>query len=164
MILVQCRKHPKSTHALSTFFHEKDKVFLGHCTGGWAWHWTLLGKRIIITSQRSNPSSQAWDYQGIGIYGEFYRGKTLKDKVIIVDKYANEKLDMSAEIKIQDHDRKYFLDHTASPLLQKFCQVVDMERDSRLLCKDCMCHYWNTFFLWDKKKNQAMYLCCWLSK
>ncbi len=56
---------------------------------------------------------------------DFYKAKTMKDKAIVVDKNAREKLDMVAVIDIKDDDRNYFFIHPESPLSRKFCELTD---------------------------------------
>ena len=84
---------------------------------------------------------------------DFYKAKTMEDKAAVVDNYAREHLDMTADIDIMDNDRKYYPLHPESPLSKKFCEVTDECDDVRLLCQDCMCHFCNKFCLRDNKKN-----------
>ena len=42
---------------------------------------------------------------------DFYKAKTMGDKAAVVDKYAREKLDMTADVDIKDDDRDYFPVH-----------------------------------------------------
>ena len=46
----------------------------------------------------------------------FYKVRSLEDKATIVDKYAREKLDMTADVNIKVDDKNYFPVHTQSPL------------------------------------------------
>ena len=59
----------------------------------------------------------------------FYKAKPMKDKTGVVDKYAREKLDMTADIDIKDDDKNYLPVHTKSPLSSKFCQVSNKDED-----------------------------------
>ena len=47
---------------------------------------------------------------------DFYKAKTMEDKAAVVDNYAREHLDMTADIDIMDNDRKYYPLHPESPL------------------------------------------------
>ena len=85
---------------------------------------------------------------------DFYKAQSLEDKAAVVDKYAREKLDMTADVNIKDDDRNYFPVHTQSPLSKKFCEVCNEDEDVRNLCQDCMCHHCNKFCLQDNKKNK----------
>ena len=69
------------------------------------------------------------------------------------DKYAREKLDMTADVKIKDDDKKYFSPHPESPLSRKYCEVINESKDVRLLCQDCMSHHCNKYCLRDNMKN-----------
>ncbi len=90
---------------------------------------------------------------------DFYNAKIMEDKVIVVDKYAREKLDMVANIDIKDDNRHYFPIHPYSELSRKFFEVTDGEEYARLLCQDCMCHHCNRFCMQDNKKNKPR-TCC----
>jgi len=83
----------------------------------------------------------------------FYRAKTMEDKAAVVDKYAREHLDMTADVDIKDDDTTYYPPHPESPLSRKFCECTNEARDVRLLAQDCMCHHCNKFCLRDNKKN-----------
>ena len=84
----------------------------------------------------------------------FYKAKSMEDKAAVVDKYAREKLDMTADVNIKDNDRNYFPVHPQSPLSRKFCEACNEDEDVRHLCQDCMCHHCNKFCLQDNKKNK----------
>ena len=84
----------------------------------------------------------------------FYKAKSMEDKAAVVDKYAREKLDMTADVNIKDDDRNYFPVHPQSPLSRKFCEACNEDEDVRHLCQDCMCHHCNKFCLQDNKKNK----------
>ena len=45
----------------------------------------------------------------------------MRDKAEVVDKYAREKFDMTADIDIKDEDKSYFPVHMKSTLSNKFC-------------------------------------------
>ena len=85
----------------------------------------------------------------------------MEDKAAVVDNYAREHLDMTADIDIMDNDRKYYPFHPASPLSKKFCEVTDECDNVRLLCQDCMCHFCNKFCLRDTKKCSSD-VPCWI--
>ena len=85
---------------------------------------------------------------------DFYRAKTLGEKTIVLEKYAKEHLDMTADVNIgNDEDRNYYPKHGESPLSTKYCACADEDEDVRLLAQDCMCHHCNRFCLRDNKKN-----------
>ena len=91
--------------------------------------------------------------EGKAYLSDFYKAKTMEDKAAVVDKYAREKLDMTADIDIKDDDRNYFPPHPQSPLSRKFCQTTNEDEDLRLLCQDCMCHHCNKYCMRDNKQN-----------
>ena len=51
---------------------------------------------------------------------DFYKAQTMKEKAMVVERYAKEHLDMTADINIKDDDKKYFPSHPNSPLSRKF--------------------------------------------
>ena len=77
----------------------------------------------------------------------------MEDKAVIVDQYARDHLDMTADVDIEDDDPTYFPPHPQSPLARKYCQCEDQKTDVRLLAQDCMCHHCNKFCLRDQKKG-----------
>ena len=60
---------------------------------------------------------------------DFYKAKSMEDKAAVVDKYAREKLDMTADVNIKDDDRNYFPVHSQSPLSRKFCKACNKDKD-----------------------------------
>ena len=70
----------------------------------------------------------------------FYMAKTLNAKAAVVDKYAREVLDMTADIDI-NKDPKHRASRTTLPLLYTFCNIDDEEEDVRKMAEDCMCHH-----------------------
>ena len=85
---------------------------------------------------------------------DFYHAKTLEDRTAVIEKYAKEHLDMTADINIMDNDRSYYPPHPESPLTRKYCECTNEAEDYRLLCQDCMCHWCNKYCLRDNKKNE----------
>ena len=85
---------------------------------------------------------------------KFYRAKTMDEKALVMDEYAREHLDMTADVAIDhDDDPSYYPPHPQSPLSCKFCECTNEERDVRLLAQDCMCHHCNKFCLRENKRN-----------
>ena len=91
--------------------------------------------------------------KGRAYLDEFYAAKTMDDKAKVVETYAKEHLNMTANVSIKDDDKNYHPDPIASPLTRKFCQCVDEAEDVRLLAQDCMCHFCNKFCLQSNKRN-----------
>ena len=55
---------------------------------------------------------------------DFYKAKSMEDKAAVVDKYAREKLDMTADVNIKDDDRNYFPVHSQYSLSRIFCKAL----------------------------------------
>lgn len=90
----------------------------------------------------------------------FYRAPTAEDKAVVMDDYARQCLDMTADVDIgYDNDPKYFPPHPESPLSRKFCEVINEKEDVRLLAQDCMCHHCNKYCLRDEKQNNMPRMC-----
>lgn len=83
----------------------------------------------------------------------FYRAKSMEEKVAVVERYAKNNLDMTADVNIDDSDRNYHPNPSTSPLSKKFCQCTNEREDVRLLAQDCMCHFCNKFCLKQNKNN-----------
>mgnify|MGYP003893725311 CR=1 FL=1 len=92
--------------------------------------------------------------KGRAYLDDFYKAKTMKEKAIVLNDYAINNLDMTADVDIKDDDPKYYPSHSGSPLSIKFCEVTNEPEDSRLLCQDCMCHFCNKYCLRNNRKNR----------
>jgi len=88
---------------------------------------------------------------------KYHRAKTEEEKVAAVSEYAEKVLDMTADVDVDD-DPEYKADRTKSPLLSKYCQVIDREKDHKGLCQDCMVHHCNDFCL--KPTKEQIPRCC----
>ena len=84
---------------------------------------------------------------------EFYRASSMKEKAAVVEKYATERLDMTADVSIMD-DASHRLDPHVSPLAKKFCECRNEDEDVRLLAQECMCHECNAYCMEDNGKNR----------
>ena len=77
---------------------------------------------------------------------------TPEEKSDVLDKYAHENLDMTADVSIDD-DPKRKPDYESSPLGKRYCECHDQIEDVRRLAEDCMCHQCNNYCLQSKKTN-----------
>ncbi len=83
---------------------------------------------------------------------DFYQTKTAGDKAAVVDKYAREYLDMTANVNI-NNDKERKPEYQKSPLGKRYCESLDQEEDVRQLAEDCMCHQCNIYCLQSAKTN-----------
>lgn len=90
--------------------------------------------------------------RGRAYLDEFYKAQTMDDKAMVVETYAKQHLNMTANVNINDEDPNAHPPPT-SPLTRKFCQCTDEVEDLRLLTQDCMCHHCNKFCLQTNKLN-----------
>ncbi len=58
---------------------------------------------------------------------DFYRASTNKEKADVLEKYARETLDMTADVNIND-DRLRKPDYLNSPLEKKFCKCCNLRK------------------------------------
>ncbi len=77
---------------------------------------------------------------------DFYHARTVEDKAAVVNKYAREHLDMTANVNIND-DKQRKPEYHHSPLGKRYCQSPNQEEDVRQLAEDCMCHHRNKYCL-----------------
>ncbi len=82
----------------------------------------------------------------------FYRTTTAEDKASVVDKYAQEHLDMTANVYI-NNDKQRKPEYENSPLGKRYCEYPNQEEDVRQLAEDCMCHQCNKYCLQSLKTN-----------
>jgi hypothetical protein len=83
---------------------------------------------------------------------DFFHAKTTEDKAAVVNKYAREHLDMTADVDIYD-DKQRRPEYQNSPLGKKYCKHPDQEEDVQQLAEDCMCHQCNKYCLRLAKTN-----------
>ncbi len=62
-----------------------------------------------------------------------------EEKAEVLDKYAQENLDMRADVNVND-DPQRKPDYKSSPLGKRYCECNDHIEDVRRLAEDCMCH------------------------
>ncbi len=83
---------------------------------------------------------------------DFYHAKNAEDKAAVVNKYAQEHLDMTADVDINNNkQRKPEYQH--SPLGKRYCKSLNQDEDVRQLVEDCMCHQFNKYCLQSAKTN-----------
>jgi hypothetical protein len=82
---------------------------------------------------------------------EFYRAHAHNEKAGVLDKYARETLDMTADVNIDD-DRLRKPDYLNTSG-ERYCECHNQEEDARQLTEDCMCHQCNKFCLQSNKTN-----------
>jgi hypothetical protein len=73
---------------------------------------------------------------------DFYHATTAEDKASVVDKYAQEHLDMTADVNI-NNDKQRKPEYENSPLGKRYCKSPNQEEDVQQLAEDCMCHQCN---------------------
>ncbi len=82
----------------------------------------------------------------------FYQARTFKEKAEVLDKYAQEVMDMMADKNVND-DPQQKPDYASSPLGMRYCECHDQIEDVRRLAEDCMIHQCNNYCLQSNKKN-----------
>jgi hypothetical protein len=83
---------------------------------------------------------------------DFYHAKIAEDKAAVVDKYAREHLDMTADVDIND-DKQRKPEYQKFPLGKRYCESPNQDEDVRQLAEDCMCHQCNEYCLQSAKTN-----------
>jgi hypothetical protein len=81
----------------------------------------------------------------------FYKAPTLEGKTKVLNDYAIEHLDMTADAKVSDN-LDYHPNYSSLLLARRFCACHDEEKDVTLLAQDCMMHHCNRYSL---KSNKA---------
>ncbi len=69
---------------------------------------------------------------------DFFHAKTTENKAAVVNKYAPEHLDMTADVNIND-DKQRRPEYQKNPHGKKYCKSPDQEEDVQQLAEDCMC-------------------------
>lgn len=83
---------------------------------------------------------------------EFHSAKTLDEKAKVVETYANDRLKMTANLRLDD-DNAYRKDIATSPLASRFCECIDEKADAETLAQDCMMHHCNKYCLHETTKT-----------
>ena len=83
---------------------------------------------------------------------DFYHAKTVEDKAAVVNNYAREHLDITADVDIND-DKERRPEYQHSPLGKRYCESTNEDEDVRQLAEDCMCHQCNKYCLRSGKTN-----------
>ncbi len=89
----------------------------------------------------------------MGYLQDFYHAKTAEDKAAVVNNYAREHLDMTADVNIND-DKERKPEYQNSPLGKRYCKSPNQEEDVRQLAEDCMCHQCNKYCLRSAKTTR----------
>ncbi len=77
---------------------------------------------------------------------EFYNASSLQQKAEVLNNYAINHLDMTADVKVNDN-QDYQPDYLTLPLTRRYSECTDEEEDVRQLAQDCMCHKCNRYCL-----------------
>ncbi len=83
----------------------------------------------------------------------FYQTRTSEEKAEVLDKYAQENLDMTADVNVNDDPQQKPDYKTSSPLSKRYCECNDHIEDERRLAEDCMCHQCDNYCLQSNKTN-----------
>lgn len=83
---------------------------------------------------------------------EFHKAKTMEEKARVVESYAKERLDMTADVRIND-SKDYRKDIATSPLATRYCEATNECEDARILAQDCMVHHCNKYCLRETTKS-----------
>ena len=81
---------------------------------------------------------------------DFYNAETTKEKAKVVDDYARNKLNMTADLGGFNESKEYKAYQVrplTSPLQTRYCEVVNDKVDQWDLCQDCMLHLCNDYCL-----------------
>jgi hypothetical protein len=82
----------------------------------------------------------------------FYQARTTEEKADILNQYAWEVLDMTADVNVND-DPQQKPDYASSPLGKRYCKYHDQIKDVRRLSENCMIHQCNNYCLQSNKTN-----------
>ncbi len=124
---VQC--FSETSFVCERVLYEKSKIFhVNSCKNG-TWHWTLLRPCWVCARTWGNSSSHCSYCKRHGLYlHDFYHAKTAEDKAAVVDKYAQEHLDMTADVDIND-DKQRKPEYRNSPLGKRYCKSLNQDED-----------------------------------
>lgn len=84
---------------------------------------------------------------------DFYKAKTEEEKISVIEDYAVEKLNMTANHRVNDNLKDYRANPLTSPLKRRFSEISDLDEDWVGLSQDCMMHECNDICLVPNKKS-----------
>lgn len=85
---------------------------------------------------------------------EYYQAVTSADKAQVIADYAEQMLDMTADVDAID-DRDYHESKVRSPLFERYSECQDPKKDADALAQACMMHHCNCGCLRARKKGMA---------
>lgn len=93
---------------------------------------------------------------------DFYSAKSGAEKAKVIDDYARNKLNMTADLGGFNEKKEYraFNDRPlTSPLQSRYCEVTNDEQDQWDLCQDCMLHHCNDYCLKCGRTKKSPRIC-----
>lgn len=81
---------------------------------------------------------------------DFYSARTNEEKANVVAQYAENNLNMTADVGPFNESKEYkaYLERPlTSPLRSRFCETANHEKEHLWLCQDCMIHVCNDYCL-----------------
>lgn len=84
---------------------------------------------------------------------EFHKAKSEDKKVEVLERYAENVLNMTADVDVDDKHVTDIDEDSKSPLRHRFCECYCRKEDARALCEECMIHICNNYCLRDNLKN-----------
>lgn len=78
---------------------------------------------------------------------DFYRADTEEEKAKVLETYATNVLDMTADVDVNENHVSDRSPDSTNPLMHRFCESVHKGEDARMLCQECMVHHCNLYCL-----------------
>ena len=149
-----CKSAKKHNLYVNDFFMKRSKVFLDTVVKnamGIEHYWARVefapGRGQIHLHLLGIGKDKSYLY-------DFYRAKTEEKKAKVMEKYATNVMNMTADVDVAE---KHVTDTAAdsiSPLKRRFCESNDSREDARMLCEECMVHHCNNYCLGENMKCQ----------
>lgn len=83
---------------------------------------------------------------------DFYRARSEQEKARVLEEYALNVLDMTADVEVNENHKSDTSSDSISPLKTRYSDCVDRREDVRMLCQECMVHHCDNYCLGDSPK------------
>lgn len=81
---------------------------------------------------------------------DFYRAKSEEEKAKVMEKYATNVLNMTADVDVDENHKTDTAEDSVTPLRRRFSECHNRNDDVRLLCQECMVHKCNGYCMGEK--------------
>jgi hypothetical protein len=147
-----CKSVKRFTVYVNEFFMKRSRVFLDTVVKnamGIEHYWARVefapGRGQIHLHLLGIGKNKSYLY-------DFHSAKTEEDKASVMEEYATNVMDMTADVDVNDKHTSDKSRDSVNPLRHRFSETPNQAEDARMLCQECMVHDCNNYCLGDNAK------------